>query len=119
MDKHQKNVDFKAMGDKLRQKRLQLGLTQGQAAEKLGLSESYYSRIECGSRTLGIESLVMMANFYGLSLDYLLMDSTSASDNSKLSTEIDNIFRDKSPTQAALLLNLLKLHSEGIAKLAP
>ena len=115
----QTNVNFVAMGDKLRQARLQLGLTQGQAAEALSLSESYYSRIECGSRVLGVESLVAVANYYGLSLDYLLMDSTHADSDNKLASEIDNAFRGKTPTQAALLLSLLKMHAKNIDDLTP
>jgi len=60
-----------------------------------------------------------MANFYGLSLDYLLMDSTTADSDNKLIAEVDNLFRGKSPEQAALLLNLLRLQAEGIDRLTP
>ena len=118
MDK-QSNVDYKALGAKLRQKRLSLGLTQEKVAEKLDLSESFYSRIERGDRVLSVETLVKVACFFDVSLDYLLSDSTQGGVEDKLLVEFDVIFRDKSPSQTIFLLNLLKVQSENIGRLLP
>ena len=115
----QSNVDYKALGAKLKQKRLSLDLTQEKVAEKLDLSESFYSRIERGDRVLSVETLVKVARFFNVSLDYLLMDSTQGGLEEKLSVEIDVIFRDKSPSQTIFLLNLLKVQSENIERLHP
>jgi transcriptional regulator with XRE-family HTH domain len=109
-------IDYKAIGAKFKQKRLQLGLTQEKIAEKLDIEESYYSRIENGNRVLSVETLVKLAAFYDVSVDWLLLDSTFESDD-KLMVEIDAIFRDKSPSESALLLNLLKIQSENIRRL--
>ena len=113
------NVDYKALGAKIKEKRKLFSLTQENVAEKLDLSESFYSRVERGDRILSVETLVKIANFYDLSLDYLLLDSMQSDDDDKLSSEIDNIFRDKSPSQAAFLLNLLKIYAENIDRLHP
>jgi len=59
-----------------------------------------------------VETLVKIANFFDLSLDYLLLDSTHNSSDDKLLIEIENIFRDKNPSQTAFLLNLLKVQAE-------
>jgi len=111
------NVNYKALGVKLKQKRLLLDLTQEKVAEKLGLSESFYSRIERGDRVLSVETLVKVACFFDLSLDYLLLDSTQSGADNKLSVEIDAIFRDKTPSQTTFLLSLLKIQSENIERL--
>ena len=108
-------VDYKALGLKLKQKRLALGMTQEKVAEKLDLSESFYSRIERGDRVLSVDSLVKISRFYDLSLDFLLLGSCGGSD--RLAVEIDAVFRDKSPQQSALLLSLLKVQSENIDRL--
>ena len=110
-------IDYKALGAKLRQKRLLLDLTQENVAEKLDLSESFYSRIERGDRVLSVETLVKVACFFDISLDYLLLDSTQSSADDKLLLEIDAIFRDKDPSQTTFLLNLLKVQSENIERL--
>ena len=116
MDERPK-IDYKALGAKLKQKRLYFDLTQEKVAEKLDLSESFYSRVERGDRVLSVETLVKVACFFDVSLDYLIMDSTPSGADDKLSVEIDAIFRDKSPSQAIFLLNLLKVHSENIDRL--
>ena len=112
-------VDYKALGAKLKQKRLSLDLTQEKVAEKLDLSESFYSRIERGDRVLSVDTLVKLACFFDVSLDYLLLDSTQGRVADKLLVEIDVIFRDKSPSQTNFLLNLLKVQSENIERLSP
>ena len=113
----QSNIDYKALGAKLKQRRLFLDLTQEKVADKLGLSESFYSRIERGSRVLSLETLVKVACFFDVSLDYLLLDSTQGGVNDRLLVEIDAIFRDKNPSQTTFLLDLLKIHSENIGRL--
>jgi transcriptional regulator with XRE-family HTH domain len=114
----QVSIDFKVLGTKLKQKRKHLGLTQEKIAEYLQLEESYYSRIERGERELSIETLVKLAHFYDLSLDWLLLDSTLKTEN-KLLVEIDAIFRDKNPSESTFLLTLLKINSENIKRLLP
>ena len=110
-------VDYKALGNKIKDKRLKLGLTQEKVAEELGIDDSFYSRVERGERILSVETLVKISDFYDLSLDYLLLDSTQGGTDDKLIIEIENIFRDKSPSQTVFLLNFLKVQAENIDKL--
>ncbi|MCL1844093.1 MAG: helix-turn-helix transcriptional regulator [Defluviitaleaceae bacterium] len=113
----QPTVDYKALGTKMREKRLQLGLTQADVAERNLLTESAYNRIERGSRPLNVDNLVRISNFYGLSLDFLLSDSTHNDNLDDISDEIGNIFRGKSEAQTRLLLNLLKMCARNIDEL--
>ena len=108
-------IDYEGIGAKFKHKRLQLGLTQEKVAEKLNIEESYYSRIERGHRALSLENLVKLAEFYDLSIDWLL-DNTRDSD-SKLLADFEAVFRDKSPSESALLLNLLKIHAENVGRI--
>ena len=113
------SVDYKALGAKIQQQRKQLGLAQATVAEKLDLSESFYGRVERGERVLSVETLVKVANFFDMSLDFLLLDSVQGGITDKLQIELSNIFKDKNPSEAALLLNLLKIHSENMERLLP
>ena len=110
-------VDYQALGSKIKGRRQTLGLTQEQVSEKLDLSESFYSRIERGERIISVETLIKIANYFSLSLDYLLLDSTRTDANEKLQTELDSIFSGMNSEQSAFLLELLKVHSENIDRL--
>lgn len=48
------------------------GLTQEQAAEGQGITYRSYRRYESGEREPGASVLVQMADFYDVSLDYLV-----------------------------------------------
>jgi len=45
---------------------------QKDIAKLLGISQQYYSEYEKGNRTITIEHLITLANYYGTSLDYLV-----------------------------------------------
>ncbi|MBQ7832717.1 MAG: helix-turn-helix transcriptional regulator [Lachnospiraceae bacterium] len=59
-------------GERLREKRLLLGFTQEQVAEKLGLSRKYYADIERGSCGMSVETLIALGAAMDLSLDYII-----------------------------------------------
>ena len=115
-----KVVDYVALGEKIRQKRLNTGLSQDAVSGNVALSESFYGHIERGDRKLSVESLVKIADYLDLSLDFLLMESKSIRDSDdRLQAELDNIFRDKSPSQRDYLLSILRVLSNNIEKLQP
>jgi transcriptional regulator with XRE-family HTH domain len=112
-------VDYVALGAKIRQERENMKMSQEAISEKVGLSESFYGHIERGDRTLSVDSLVKIARYLNLSLDYLLMDSIDSDDNSKLYSEIENIFKSKTTEESTYLLNLLKVLSSNMEKIKP
>lgn len=48
------------------------GLTQAEVASALGVSSVVYSRYETGSRQPSIDTLIQMADIFGVTVDYLL-----------------------------------------------
>jgi len=114
-----KVVNYAALGEKIRRKRLSTGQTQDIVSEKVELSESFYGHIERGGRKLSVESLVKIADYLDLSLDFLLMESKSGDKDEKLMAELDNIFRDKAPAQVEYLLSIIKVLAENIEALKP
>ena len=52
--------------------RKQRGLSQKELGEAVGLSHKAISTIVSGSRSTTIEKLVLLADFFGVSTDYLL-----------------------------------------------
>ena len=59
-------------GERLRSLREHQELSQGEAAQKLGIIQNTYSRYERGIREPDYATLKKIANFYGVSIDYLL-----------------------------------------------
>jgi len=46
-------------------------LTQSQIAEYLGTSQTMYARYERGANEMPVRHLIRLAQYYGVSLDYL------------------------------------------------
>lgn len=60
------------LSDKLKKLRLQKELKQIELANKLSLSSVRYNQYETGKRMPDYELLIKIADFYGVTLDYLL-----------------------------------------------
>ena len=57
---------------RLRDLREDRDLTQQQLAEQLHIRQNTYSQYENGRRQLPLDALIQLAQFYGVSTDYLL-----------------------------------------------
>ncbi len=74
-------MDYKRLGQRIREERLRLNLTQAQLAEEINISDTYMGAIERGERSLTLDTLVRLVNRLGLTIDYLLSDSVSDTDS--------------------------------------
>lgn len=77
-------MDYKRLGERIREERLRLNLTQAQLAEDVDISDTYMGAIERGERSLTLGTLVRLVNRLGVSVDYMLADSVSDSDSNIL-----------------------------------
>ena len=68
-------INYIAIGKKVRAIRKRRGLSQMVLAELIDRSPSYISRIETGSKSMSLETLVALANALNVSSDELLVDS--------------------------------------------
>lgn len=60
------------IGDRLREHRERMGLTQKEAARLLGISETFYGEIERGNKRLPIERMILLREKMGADLTYIL-----------------------------------------------
>ena len=58
--------------ENIRSIRIDKGYTQTQIAERLGISQNTYSQYEIGILNYPVDTVVKLADFYGVSTDYLL-----------------------------------------------
>lgn len=68
--------EIRRIGKILKDRRLQLGYTQEYAAEKVGISYSYYTKIERGQQLPSLEIAMLLSKTFSLSLDYWLLNQT-------------------------------------------
>lgn len=68
-------MDYADLGGRVRKQRHELGLTQQELADKVGVSTSFLGHVERGSRRASLETLVALANALDVSTDYLLAGS--------------------------------------------
>ena len=64
--------DHKKIVERLKQARLEAGLGQIEAAEKLGRTQSYISKIESGQRRFDVLQLKEFAKLYKKDVNYFI-----------------------------------------------
>jgi transcriptional regulator with XRE-family HTH domain len=74
-------MDYKKLGERIREERRRLNLTQAQLAEAIDISDTYMGAIERGERSLTLDTLVRLVNRLGVTVDYLLSDSVPDTDS--------------------------------------
>ncbi len=62
----------KGLGERLHEQRLNLRISQKDAAHAIGVSPSIISNYESSERTPSVENLMALAGLYRCSVDYLL-----------------------------------------------
>ena len=68
----EENVAMLTVGDRIKHRRLELGLSQDDLAQRAGISKSFLSDLERGKRSIGAETLLDLGRAMGLSLDRLM-----------------------------------------------
>ncbi|MBR5527977.1 MAG: helix-turn-helix transcriptional regulator [Clostridia bacterium] len=58
--------------EKLKTLRKELGMTQSDIGEILGIMQTVYSRYERGAATIPVEFLLKLSDLYNVSTDYIL-----------------------------------------------
>lgn len=101
----------KRVGKRIKQRRVELGLTQEQFADKLGVTVNYISTIERGASFPRYEKLVMILNALQTSADYIFCDVLSYNRDfraSVLSEQIKDLPNDEQKRIYELIEFLIK-----------
>ena len=100
-------MDYKRLGERIREERLKLNLTQAKLAEAVDISDTYMGAIERGERSLTLDTLVRLANRLCVTVDYLLADSVADNDANIL--EQFRQIMDKQPLERKqMAINVLR-----------
>lgn len=104
-------IDYAAIGRRIRAERRKQDLTQEQLAELAGISESFMGHIERGGRVLSVETLVHIANALHLSIEYIVCGEYNYQP-SVLPDEIHEALSKMSDRQRKVFLSMMKTLAE-------
>lgn len=94
------NIDYTALGKRIRNTRQTKKMTQEQLAEMCALSAAHIGHIERGTRIPSLDTVFRIAQALDVSLDYLIFDSLGNDESSLASLHqiLDNLNGQKRET---------------------
>ena len=98
--------DRKAVGNRIRENRRQLGITMKEAAEKLGKVPTYYADIERGNCGMSVETMLAITHLYHMSLDYLIFGKEDTKGEKEM--EASRIYSEETESVYQLLNHVSK-----------
>lgn len=98
-------MDTVELGKRIKNRRLELNLTQSDIKQKTGISTGNLSDIERGRSAPSASALCELSDVLECSVDYILFGKSRNTDNSKLS----DIREQLTPVQELVLSSLLEL----------
>ena len=101
-------MDYIALGKRIREERLKLNLTQEKLAEDVNLSTAYIGQIERGERHISLENLITIVNRLDITVDYILKDSVSVSNNT-LSCLWKQLMNGRTEVEMSMAVDTVKL----------
>ncbi len=104
-------VDYGALGMRIRAEREKRYMTQEQLGEICSLSTAHIGHIERGTRTPSIDALCAISSALGVSLDSLLLDSFDSTD--KL-THLSAALKGKDPEKVRRFVAMVTAMAEKI-----
>jgi transcriptional regulator with XRE-family HTH domain len=105
--------DYKLIGERIKERRLSLDLTQDVIAEAAGIGIQHMSKIENGHTKPSLQCLIAIANALKTTLDSLLMDSVDSS-IPEVVRVAESVFSDCTPSEVYVLTQTLKILKQSL-----
>ena len=102
-------MDFKAIGQRIKTKRKNMGLTQETLSEKLNISVEYLSRIESGSVTASFALLEKISDTLETNEEELLFGKEISDD---LANSFNSVFRNLPQEKQYAIIKIIRIISE-------
>lgn len=99
-------IDYRAIGSRIRKYRLERDLTQESVSEYADLTPAHYSHIERGNTKPSLPTLIRIANVLDVSIDDLLCDALSKSTHVRVK-DINELLADCSGAEMKALVEVL------------
>lgn len=108
-------IDYKAIGKRIRKARIKSGITQEKLAEKAGISVTHMSNIETGNSKLSLPVVIELSNALSVTADEILCDNVVHS-KEVFSREIQSVVADCDEYEIRIMADILKAAKESLRK---
>jgi len=108
-------LDYTALGRRIREARKKNGLTQEKLAEICSLSTAHIGHIERGTRIPSLETVFCISEALSVSVDRLVFDSVENCDN--VLSSVSGTVKGKDPAKVKSFVSAVKALSESIESL--
>ena len=108
-------LDYKAIGKRIKIARIKADLTQERLAELAGVSPTHLSNIETGTTKVSTSMLVNIANILRLSVDDLLCDSVVKA-KVQFEREIAELLEDCDDYEIRVIKDVLQATKQALRK---
>lgn len=108
-------IDYKAIGRRIKFARIRKDVTQEVVAENVQMSLQHVSNIETGNTKLSLPAVIAMANAVDVSVDELLCDNVLHSKHVFVK-EAKDIFDDCDDYEVRVLVDVLKATKDALRK---
>jgi transcriptional regulator with XRE-family HTH domain len=109
MESSSTNPDRDKIAARLKDARVLAGLSQAQAADKLGLQRPAISDIEAGKRKVSAEEIIQFADLYRVSTSWLLLEEDENQVQKFAARELNKL----KPDDIKKLLDFIKILPTG------
>lgn len=112
MNRKKEPYDRFQVGERIKQKRTLLGMSQEELAEKIDRATKYCSDIERGICGMSVETMISFSKALDMSMDYIIFGDMSESDKSCAEDDvyaIVHLLSNCSDKQRSYALKMLKL----------
>lgn len=100
-------LDYKALGKRIKEQRLKQHLTQEKLGEIVGVNTSNVSHIERATTQVSLSSLVKIANALDTTLDQLVCDSLNSVANLYVEQDISNLLEGCSLAEKQIIKDIV------------
>lgn len=107
---------LRGIGERVRQARLDRGMSQNDLSEATGLSTSFLSNIEMGKQSMNIRALLSISDALHVSTDWILRNDTPAAlviSADEISKELESC----TPQEREVILKLVQTIKDSIQQL--
>lgn len=101
------STECDGIGKRIRELREKAGITQLKLAEIAGVSSVHISKVETGNAMPGVDVVVRIANYFGVTTDWILRENVPGLTD-KLGDEMAGLLSDCSPTERIFYERVLK-----------
>lgn len=108
-------IDYKDIGQRIKEKRIEKGITQEKLSEQIGVGPSHMSHIESGSTVPSFDVFISILNALNCSADELLCRETTAA-RPLLNSWLSELVSDCDSTEVKILSDILVAAKQTLRK---